>query len=46
MKIQTQPKSVIPAKAGISGGSCLYLVSPSPEIPASAGMTNMAECRL
>ncbi len=29
-------------KAGISGVSCGNLLSPSPEIPASAGMTHKA----
>ncbi len=33
---------VIPAEAGISGGSCLALVFPSPETPASAGVTDKA----
>ncbi|WP_264319422.1 hypothetical protein [Rhizorhabdus wittichii] len=30
----------MPAEAGISGGSCLDLISLPPEMPASAGMTS------
>ena len=35
-----QAPVVIPAKAGISCGSCL---TPSPEIPAFAGTTELSE---
>ena len=41
LMMQTRPSFIVtPAEAGVSAGSCGKVVSPSPEIPASAGMTD------